>query len=337
MLKRFTPVVRAADAGGNKTSRLISICRAFAVLLIVGLLPGVARATDGDSPLSGLAGGANKPVIMVKLDNTALARPHTGLVDADLVYVEQVEWGLTRLAAMFSSKLPKVVGPVRSGRISDLEILKQFSAPGLVFSGANKVLLKQIAVSNAVSMSPKEVGKYYYRNSKKEVPHNQMLKLASMIAKSKGLGVVGDIGFTFDAAVPDGGTATKTFKAVWPSAIISGIWSKGGWAISVDGYVQKDYVTRQPVIAKTVVIQFVEQNESKQGDRFGGKTPLSRTVGVGSAIILRNGQRYLATWSRPIATSGTAFLVDGLPFSFNVGQVWILLVDEKKMGSVSLK
>lgn len=318
-------------------SRFVRACLVSVILPIAGLSPGAAYAAEGDSPLSGLPGGAGKPVIMVKLDNTALARPHTGLIDADLVYVEQVEWGLTRLAAMFNRKLPKVVGPVRSGRISDLEILKQFSAPGFVFSGANKVLLKQIGDSNAVSLSPNEKGEYFYRNNKKEVPYNQMLELAEMISKTKGLGVVNDIGFVFDREVPPGGTTTKTFKATWPSSNVSGKWSKKGWAISVDGYVQKDYVTRQPVIAKTVVIQFVEQTDSKQGDRFGGKTPLARTVGAGSAIILRNGQRFLATWSRPVATEGTVYLVGGLPISLDVGQVWILLVDAKKMASVSVK
>lgn len=311
---------------------LLSVC-----LLSAGLSPGIVHAEEGDSPLSGLPGGAGKPVVMVKLDNTGLARPHTGLVDADLVYVEQVEWGLTRLAAMFNRKFPKVVGPVRSGRISDLEILKQFSAPGFVFSGANKVLLKQIADSNAVSLSPTEKGEYFYRNLKKEVPHNQMLELSDMMTKTKGLGVVGDIGLTFAREVPAGGIATKTFKATWPSSIISGEWSKRGWAISVDGWVQKDYVTGVPVIARTVVVQFVEQNDSKQGDRFGGKTPFARSVGAGSAIILRNGQRFLATWSRPIASEGTSYLVDGLPISMDIGQVWILLVDSKKKSSVSLK
>ncbi|MFA5775922.1 MAG: DUF3048 domain-containing protein, partial [Ilumatobacteraceae bacterium] len=171
--------------------RALPLCIAMSTALMIGgLSAGAAHAEVGDSPLSGLPGGEGKPVIMVKLDNTGLARPHTGLVDADLVYVEQVEWGLTRLAAMFNWKIPKVVGPVRSARISDLEILKQFSAPGLVFSGANNVLLKQIAASNAVSLSPTEKGEFFYRNLKKEVPHNQMLEMADMLAKTRGLGAV---------------------------------------------------------------------------------------------------------------------------------------------------
>ncbi len=296
-----------------------------------------AHAAEGDSPLSGLPGGIGKPVVMVKLDNTGLARPHTGLVDADLVYVEQVEWGLTRLAALFNRKIPKVVGPVRSGRISDLEILKQFSKPGFVFSGANKILLKQIARSNAMSLSPTEKGEFFYRNLKKEVPHNQMLKLADMMAKIKGLGVVRDVELIFDRVTPIGGSATKSFKATWPSSTVSGEWSRKGWAISVDGWAQKDYVTGQAVIARTVIIQFAAQNDSSQGDRFGGKTPLIRTVGTGSAVILRNGQRFSANWSRPIGEEGTSYLVNGARFPLDVGQVWILLVDAKKKASVTFK
>ena len=274
---------------------------------------------------------------MVKLDNTALARPHTGLREADLVYVEEVEWGLTRLAALYNSSYPKVVGPVRSARISDLEILKQFDSPGLVFSGANKTLLGAVAKSNAVSLSPNEMSNYYFRNTKKEVPHNQMLNFGALVAKAKGLGVVGDVGLVFSNDPQSGGTKTKSFLAKWPSATVGATWSKAGWGISVDGYVQKDYVTKQPVVASSVIIQFVEQYDSKYGDRFGGKTPLARTVGSGNAIILRDGQRYTGTWSRSSAEGGTQYVVNGQTFPLPVGQVWVILVNRAKTSSVTFK
>jgi len=307
------------------------------VLISASFVPSHVHANSGVSPLSGRPGGEGKPVVMVKLDNTALARPHTGLREADLVYVEEVEWGLTRLAALYNSSFPKVVGPVRSARISDLEILRQFQSPGLVFSGANKTLLGAVAKSNAVSLSPNEMSNYYFRNNKKEVPHNQMLNFASLVGKAKGLGVVADVGLRFDAAVPSGGVKTKSFLARWSSATVGATWSKAGWGISVDGYVQKDYVTKRPVVASSVIIQFVEQYESKYGDRFGGKTPLARTVGAGNAVFLRNGQRFVGTWERPTPESGTRFIYNGETFPLPVGQVWIVLVDQKKPSSVGFK
>ncbi|NCV97616.1 MAG: DUF3048 domain-containing protein, partial [Acidimicrobiia bacterium] len=91
--------------------------------LVVGIAGSTTSASTGVSPLSGLPGGEGKPVVMVKYGNARPDRPHYGLNQADLIYVEEVEWGLTRIAAMFNTKFPSVVGPTRSARISDLEIL----------------------------------------------------------------------------------------------------------------------------------------------------------------------------------------------------------------------
>ena len=71
--------------------------------------------------LTGKVGG-NGPLLVVKIDDTTQAHPQIGLEDADIVYIEQVEGGLTRLAAIFSSVIPDRVGPVRSARISDIDI-----------------------------------------------------------------------------------------------------------------------------------------------------------------------------------------------------------------------
>ncbi|WP_343244959.1 DUF3048 domain-containing protein, partial [Streptomyces sp. SID14478] len=79
---------------------------------------------------------ARAALLAVKIDNVGAARPQTGLQDADIVYAEQVEGGLSRLMAVFGSRLPEVVGPVRSARETDLELLRQFDRPTLAYSGA---------------------------------------------------------------------------------------------------------------------------------------------------------------------------------------------------------
>ena len=55
--------------------------------------------------LNGLPGTDNE-IIVVKIDDTNQARPQTGIEDADVVYIEQVEGGTTRIAALYSSKYP---------------------------------------------------------------------------------------------------------------------------------------------------------------------------------------------------------------------------------------
>jgi hypothetical protein len=299
---------------------------------------GSVSAEGGPSPLSGLPGGEGKPVVMVKYGNSRPDRPHYNLNQADLFYVEEVEWGLTRIAAMFNSKFPSVVGPTRSARISDLELLEQFDTPGLAYSGANDVLLKAIRKSQSISLSPSDRSTFYYRNLSKAAPHNQLLRLSTMMAKETKVGAVKDVGLTFNATPATGGTKTTSFQASWSSARVSGTWTGKNWIVSFDGSLHRDAVNKGFLTPKTVVMQYVERKETKFGDKFGGKTPLLKSVGTGRAIVLRNGQSFDGTWSRPTNTSGTTFLFAGAQIPFDVGQVMIVLVDGgAKKSPVTLK
>ena len=79
--------------------------------------------------------------MVVKIDNVDAARPQTGLNQADVVYEEEVEGGLTRLAAVFQSQYPAVVGPVRSGRLTDEGIADDLNHPVFAYSGTNAIFL----------------------------------------------------------------------------------------------------------------------------------------------------------------------------------------------------
>ena len=96
---------------------------------------------------TGLA-GENKQILVVKIDDTNAAHPQIGVESADVVYVEQVEGGLTRLAAIYTSKLPPLIGPIRSARISDIELLAQFGRVGFAYSGAQSKMRPVIAAAN---------------------------------------------------------------------------------------------------------------------------------------------------------------------------------------------
>ncbi len=295
--------------------------------LVAASFGSTVSADSGASPLSGLPGGAGKPVVMVKYGNSKPDRPHYNLNQADLFYVEEVEWGLTRIAAMFNTKFPSVVGPTRSARISDLEILEQFTSPGIAYSGANDVLLKAIRKSQSISLSPSDRSSFYYRNLSKVAPYNQLLRLSSMMEKETKVGAIKDVGLIFDQSVPAGGVAAKTFSASWASSKVSGTWGGKSWTVSFDGSLHRDAVSKALLTPKTVVLQFVERKESKYGDRFGGKTPLLKSVGAGRAIVLRNGQSFDGSWSRPTSESGTTFSFANSQIAFDVGQVMIVFVD----------
>lgn len=124
---------------------------------------------------------ARGPVLAVKIDNVGPARPQTGIGRADIIYAEQVESGLSRLMAVYATRLPPVVGPVRSARETDLELLRQFDRPALAFSGAQSKLLPLIAEAPLTALPPgKAPAAAYFRGSDRPAPHNLYLRPAKL-------------------------------------------------------------------------------------------------------------------------------------------------------------
>ncbi|MDX3077147.1 DUF3048 domain-containing protein [Streptomyces sp. NPDC088354] len=281
------------------------------------------------SPFTGLPQDRPRPVLAVKIDNVGPARPQTGIDRADLVYVEQVEAGLTRILAVFSSSpshLPDRVGPVRSARESDLELLRQFGRPALAFSGAQTRLLPVIAAAPLYDVSPGRAGGGYTRDGSRPAPHNLYASPARLLAAAPDASASRDIGFRFGPA-PSGGTAAATRTVRFPSASVGLRWSaeQRRWLVSFDG--RPATATGSGRLgAPTVVIQYVTVRASRYHDRWGSISPYSETVGSGEAEVLRDGAAYRAHWSRPDASRGTRFTTaQGAPMTFAPGQVWIVL------------
>ena len=124
------------------------------VLAVLALAAGCAGANRQVSPLTGLPASSGAPVLAVKVDNSPAGRPWTGVEDADVVYVEPVEGGTTRLLAVFSSRLPASVGPVRSARESDVTVLGAYGRPALAFSGSAPELAGTLAGAPLVAVTP---------------------------------------------------------------------------------------------------------------------------------------------------------------------------------------
>ena len=94
-------------------SRRTIILGAISCLLLTGcsVVSDVVSEKVVTNVLSGRE-GTNGAILVVKIDDSTQAHPQIGLEDADIVYIEQVEGGLTRLAAVFSSVIPQRIGPV---------------------------------------------------------------------------------------------------------------------------------------------------------------------------------------------------------------------------------
>jgi hypothetical protein len=117
----------------------------------------------------------------------------------------------------------------------------------------------------------------------------------------------------------------------WPAATYSAEWSdeESRWLLSHNA--KLNLADSGVVLGPTTfVIQMVKISPSDYGDKFGGVTPLSETVGTGKAYVLRNGERFVTTWNRPTANSGTTYsFSDGTVMNFDRGQVWVALTDRE--------
>lgn len=284
----------------------------------------VARAAPLRSPFTGKRVKALHKVLVVKIDNLAPARPQTGLTKADIVYLEPVEGGLSRIFAVFSSHFPPVIGPVRSARQEDIQLLRQFGRPAFAYSGAQPHLLRVVERARIVDLYDGIVGGYY-RDPSRLAPHNLYAHTRTLLAEARHASVARDIGFRFGPA-PAGGTRTKAFSVSYPAAAFRFTWSgsKRRWMVWMDG--TRAGSTEGPQLsAATVVIQYCKVRPSPFLE-LRIAPPYATTVGRGKAVVLRNGRAYRTTWSRPKANDGTAFRrPDGKRMTFQSGQVWVVL------------
>jgi hypothetical protein len=322
-------------------SRILAITACASIIVLAGCGGAGSKsgkpATDPGTPnrYTNLSGG-NGPILAIKIDDTAPAHPQLNLDKADVIYIEQVEGGLTRIASIFSNPktLPDEVGPVRSARISDLDILAQYGHVGFSFSGAQTLFYPKIREANLENISAdREPASIYSRDPLRSAPtdlivHPKLLLTKTIDVEKRSIDLPKDPGWTFGSA-PVGGKAVSSVAIKWPASRYSATWSavEKRWLMNYDG--KPDLAANGLQLGSpTLIIQKVVITPSIYHDREGGVTPFSQTVGSGTAYLMRDGRAIPIFWNRSspeVATSWT--LKDGTPAHFATGQIWIALTD----------
>ena len=285
------------------------------------------------SPLNGLPQpdqGEPSPVLVVKLDNTRFAQPHAGLNRAAIVYIEEVEYGITRLAAVFSSDVPRRIGPVRSARITDIDLLAQFGSPAFSFSGAQRKMWPVIDNSSLIDISPNKAAFAYQRDFSRRAPYNYFLDGPEGLTAAPDASQARNVRLSFDSTPPPNGSVGLSARYAWSASSAEFTYEQASrlYRVSLNGRPAEAEETPEGQRASTVVIQYVKQEPSPFFDKGGGNTPHAITIGKGAAVVLRDGLMYQAKWSRPDAESGTTFTDDqGQVLAFKPGQQWIVLAD----------
>jgi hypothetical protein len=279
--------------------------------------PGPARETD---PLTG-GRVSNGDVIAVKVENITGARPQVGLVAADIVFAEEVEGAQTRLVAVYHTTFPSRVGPVRSARSTDVQLLALFGRPGLVYSGANRSVQGRIDRSDLVPIERST------RDHRRVAPHNVFVNLRR-IADTATTGGARAIGWGFAVSDPRWGAAPAVPD---PSSRLGADrfdfgYTGGRYVVRWKGQTYRDGDSRTLSVCANVVVMSVHNHGDGNADVNGAKSVMSDTVGQGPVTLYRDGRRLTGTWQRRDLSAPLRFVEgSGRDIPLAPGKTWVLL------------
>ena len=283
-------------------------------------------------PIAALTGvelpeAVDRPVLAVKIDNASAALPPDGIEDADIVFEEEVEGGLTRFLALFHSADPEEIGPVRSGRESDADLLPQFT-PVLGMSGAARPVEKLLAKAGITFLQEgdQEAEAAFYRVEDRIAPHNLFARTEDLWAAGEDLPEPSEPVFEFaDEKVTGGDPVTSVAMTYSTFATANWIWDADTdrWEREQNGSPHATADGRT-ISTDNLVIMRVVSRAGGRTDSAGNATVDLDVIGKGSATFLRDGKAYKGRWSKEAPDEPLVWLdKSGDPFPLRTGQTWI--------------
>jgi hypothetical protein len=273
-----------------------------------------------------------RPAIIFKVDNADAkncddnARPQVGLNQADVVFEILVE-GITRFMAVYHSRIPALVEPIRSARSSDPDLLRAFVKPLFGWSGNNGNVQNDL---NAISKNyvnvghASSLGSSFYRDKDRCAPHNLVVSPQDLLDQAGSEGQPPTPIFTYRKkgesapanAAPVGGIEVTTGGEV--------LYSWNTTTASWDRYQKRTLHTdsEDKVISPQNVLVLV----TKYIDSSTAGSPEAVTTGEGVAYILTDGKAIAGTWKRAENTDPWTLLDEaGTPVSLTPGKTWVSL------------
>jgi hypothetical protein len=303
---------------------------------------GPANFPSGVDPLTGLQ--ITNPALLdrrpmvIKVQNLPRdSRPQWGLSLADIVFEYYTEEGTTRFAGVFYGNDASQVGPIRSGRFIDGDIVRGYKAV-FAFGSAyvaemNRFLKSDFANRLVIEGSNTPLTRYDPNGF-----NYLMVNTADLSAYSTKKGINGkqDLnGMVFNLAAPAGGQPATQAIVRYSGAIYnrwdydpaSGTYLRfSDTADSSNGVADEKYaqltdrLTSQPIVADNVVFLYASHELYSPGIY---DILLS---GSGNAYTFRDGQVYQVTWHRNDTDVVSLTNQDGTPFAFKPGNTWFEVV-----------
>ncbi|MCV2396493.1 DUF3048 domain-containing protein [Actinotalea sp. M2MS4P-6] len=285
----------------------------------------------------------DRPAVAVKIENSHLARPQTGLDQADIVWETIIDFDISRLVAVFHSQTPEGIGPIRSVRPMDMAIAAPLQGP-LVFSGGQAGILALVPKAGIQGMNFDYGAPGMYRVSFRSAPHN----------------VYGDVQTFMDNADADhSSTPPQQFAfarhAEGATAVVSGTdaatvslrlstesspsWTwdaaSGRWLRS-EGSTPATVASGDRIGAVNVVMVVAPHPDSGFNAQLGAPVPTYNLVGDGQGWVATGGKVLEVTWHKDAEDTPLQLLTaDGQTVELAPGNTWVELVPQGT-GSVTI-
>jgi hypothetical protein len=283
-------------------------------------------------PLTGLKDHPSLPTVSVKIDDTAPGRPQVGIDQANIVYIEEVEGGLTRLAAIFGSQHPSRVGYVRSTRPSDPDLLLQYGKITAAYSGGAHDSLPRMKRSGITSWSNDAGAGYYTRVSRAASSYINLVLNVKEVAEHTKTPLPKSIGLHWSTKLPVPGHPGKSVQTHVGGTLVDFRWDAQikKYVRYIDGQAQhandgKLIATPNVVVQKCRIVPHPQDT-----DVLGNPSMFTYTVGKGAVSVFRNGRRIDGTWSRTKVSAGTRLTINAnhKTLALSPGGAWFVLAQK---------
>lgn len=308
------------------TSTVTTVPATTTTVAPVPVFPLTGLPIPAESPLAGL-----RPIVVAKVGNYD-AHPQSGANVADMVYEEIINDNVSRFAMVFQSQGAPEVGPIRSGRLQDVDLLGSLGSPILAWSGGNGTVTNEIRNSDLVDMSQTYCAGACFRVGFDKAPYNLYF----------------DINLVWERAPAGAGLPPQQFQFRTPDAVVAGTPS-AGVALSMDSYgidwtwnatsglyerVQNGRPDHERsgelVTTNNVVVLEMVYNKGISG------SPDAQSVGNGQAWVFSGGNMVHGTWTRAERLAPfTLTADDGTPILLTPGRTFVEL--PRTGGNVSAK
>jgi hypothetical protein len=296
----------------------------------------IPERPEGENPLTGLIvsdpSKLKRRPIAVRVGNDPITRPQAGLMSADVVYEEIVEWWVTRFTAIYLSEDPQVVAPIRSARLINTQLTMQYQAALASSGGSDGVRweLSQLPIVNLDEYFYPQP--YFYRKNEGWQTRLALDVSAAreLLAKKNMEAPVVLRGFIFSDA-PIGGQKAETVFIPYPRRTSQTLWrydaASERYLRWVAGEPLFDSTTQKQVSAANVIVYYASHEPTDIVEDSKGATSIRIIVnGEGRVQVFRDGVVMEGLWRTDGTQTPEFIFPNGEPIPLKRGNSWIEVV-----------